>query len=202
MRSKVNLYNPNAVAIKGGTIYTDLLRLNDSAWDDLRFPANAINPPGAAADPTRNTSTGMLEFSGSADNVIAGIAQMPHAWKAGTTIYPHLHLRFPTANTNTSRWRLDYDVASSSVDFTNNYGTYTSLTAVSQVNPNNAKAEGMLSLGTIGMAGFGESSVIMWKLTRLAASDDLDTDTSAVVLLEFDIHYEINKLGSDNEIPT
>ena len=91
--SRIDRYRPDAVDIQDGSAKPSSLTLNDTVWDDLRFPANAINPPGAAADPIRNTSTGMLEFSGSADNVIAGIAQMPHAWRAGTSIRPHLHLR-------------------------------------------------------------------------------------------------------------
>ena len=48
-------------------------------WEDLRFPSQGINPPGAASDPIRSQTTGLLEFSGSADNVICGVAQMPHS---------------------------------------------------------------------------------------------------------------------------
>ena len=54
------------------------------AWEDLKFPSQGINPPGAASDPTRSTATGLLRFSGVNDNVIAGLAQMPHAWAPGT----------------------------------------------------------------------------------------------------------------------
>ena len=55
-------------------------------WDDLRFPAQGINPAGAASPPTVDDTTfpGTLLFATNATNVIAGVAQLPHAWKRGT----------------------------------------------------------------------------------------------------------------------
>ena len=60
------------------------LRVTHGLWEDLRFPASGINPLGAASDPSRSNVTGMLEFSGTADNLIAGAAQMPHGWLEGS----------------------------------------------------------------------------------------------------------------------
>lgn len=61
-------------------------------WDDLRFPAQGINPAGAANAPTIDdvltSFPGTLLFAGNAENVIVGIAQMPHAWAKGTSIRP------------------------------------------------------------------------------------------------------------------
>lgn len=176
--------------------------LNRDTWDDLRFPAQGINPPGTEDAPTRNTTTGLLEFSGTADNIIAGVAQMPHAWHAGTEIRPHIHLLFPTAATANTKWRLDYDVASVHGNFTNAYGTFTQQTAITVANPNSAKKHVIASFAPIDMTGFTESCVVMWKITRLASSDAQDDDTGACALLEFDIHYQINKRGTADEIPS
>lgn len=52
-------------------------RMLNTFWEDLRFPAAGINPPGAVADPTRDTTDGRLVFSASADNIMAIQAQMP-----------------------------------------------------------------------------------------------------------------------------
>lgn len=171
------------------------------SWEDLRFPASGINPPGAASDPTRSTTTGLLQFSGIANNVIAGVAQMPHGWEQGTLVRPHLHLRHPTANTNVSRWLFEYDIADGATPFTNAEGTYTTLSTISVTNPNNVNTQTIASFGNLTMTGFRESAVIVWKITRLAATDVLDTDTSAITLLEFDIHYLSGKNGTLNEIP-
>lgn len=200
-----NNYDRSLEQQRSGLIERELLRLdtliNAEAWDDLRMPAQGINPPGAASDPTRSTTTGLLEFSGSADNVVAGVAQMPHEWKVGSVVRPHIHVRCPTANTSVSRWKFEYDIASVKGDFTNNYGTYTTLATVSFTNPNNAKKHEIISFGDLDLAGYKESCCIVWRISRLANSDADDTDTSAIVLVEFDIHYQRNKDGTPQEIP-
>jgi hypothetical protein len=65
------------------------------AWEGLRFPAQGINPAGAASPPSVDevltSFTGTLLFSGSQENVIAGVAQMPHAWRVQSAIRPHIH---------------------------------------------------------------------------------------------------------------
>lgn len=170
-------------------------------WDDIKFPTQGINPPGAAADPTRSTTTGLLEFSGSIDNVICGLAQMPHSWKRGSAVKPHLHLRFPTSVAANSRWKLEYDKADNSTNFANTYGTYTDGGTITVANPQNVMDEVLAGFSPILMDGLKESAVIAWRISRLASSDGLDTDTSTIVLLEFDIHFETEKIGTKTEIP-
>jgi len=63
-------------------------RLTDSVYDDLRFPAQGINPPGAASDPDLESTTGLLLFGTVGTETIADVAQMPHTWKEGTNIIP------------------------------------------------------------------------------------------------------------------
>ena len=79
-------------------------------WDDLRFPAQAINPVGALAPPavdeTETGFPGCFLFSGSADQMISGVAQMPHAWKRGSTIRPHIHWSKPTGSSAAVTWEL------------------------------------------------------------------------------------------------
>jgi hypothetical protein len=38
-------------------------------WEDLRFSAVGINPPGAGTDPTRDTTDGRLIFAAAATNI-------------------------------------------------------------------------------------------------------------------------------------
>lgn len=170
-------------------------------WDDLRFPSQGINPPGAASDPIRSATTGLLEFSGTADNVICGVAQMPHSWARGTTIRPHLHLRFLTSSATNSRWKIEYDIADSQTPFINNYGTYTDGGTITIANPQNVNQEVLQGFNPISMTGLKESAVIVWKITRLANSDVGDTYTGLVALLEFDIHFQTDKMGTITEIP-
>ena len=175
---------------------------NDYYWDDLRFPASGFNPAGSTAPPTPDTSTGLLSFAGNADNIIGGVAQMPHAWKRGSAIRPHIHLIFPTSNNGkNTRWKFEYDIANPNENFVNAYGTYTAQAAITVANPAAEKKHVLASFAEISMTGYRESSVVTWRITRLAASDVLDDDTNACILAEFDIHYQVEKTGTATEIP-
>lgn len=177
---------------------------NEGYWEDLRFPASGFNPAGSTAPPTVDTTTGLLSFAGNADNIIGGVAQMPHGWDPGTTIYPHLHLIATTADAGkNSRWKFEYNRANNTENFENAYGSYTTLATITVANPNNA-ATLLLpdSFGALTMTGYRESCCILWRITRLAGSDGADNDTNAWVLAEFDIHYQHKKAGTVTIIPT
>lgn len=166
-------------------------------WEDLRFPAQGINPAGTVAPASVDTDTGALSFAGNADNVIGGIAQMPHGWLIGSTVKPHIHLRFPTADAGkNTRWQFGYDVANPNGNFANAVGTFTTLAAVTVANPNSTVKHVMAQLGDLAMAGLSESAVLIWRVSRLAASDGLDDDTNACLLLEFDIHFQVIRAGT------
>lgn len=169
------------------------------SWDDLNFAAAGINPPGAANSATRDASTGMLVFAGNQDNVLAGCAQMPHKWIEGSEVRPHLHLRFPTASVSNSRWKFEYDVGNVNGLFNNAYGVYTTLATVTVANPNDARKSVVVGLGAITMTGFTLSAQIPWKLTRLASTDSLDTDTADAILTDLDFHYQSDTPGSRQE---
>lgn len=176
------------------TIVDDVSTLEYGS-EDLLFPSSGINLPGAPADPTRSQTTGLLEFSGSADNVVAGAFQMPHGWLEGSSVEPHLHLIMPTTSTNTSRWKLEINKANIGGLFDNAYGSYTTVDTISVTNPNSARKHVYASFGAIDMTGNTFSSIVMWRLSRLANSDGSDNDTSAIVLVDFDVHYWHYRLG-------
>jgi hypothetical protein len=134
--------------------------------------------------------------------VIGGVAQMPHAWKHGTSGHPHIHLRFPTSAAANTRWQFRYDVADINGSFANAVGTYTSLAAVTVANPQDTTKHVYADLGDLPMVGYKESTVILWQVWRLASSDAADNHANAVFLLEFDIHFLNNKAGTANEIPS
>ena len=60
-------------------IVTDnILGDEGGGWDDLRFPAQGINPIGAAGDPDRDSTTGLFLFDSGLTETLAGVSQMPH----------------------------------------------------------------------------------------------------------------------------
>lgn len=176
---------------------------NVEYWEDLRFPAQGINPLGSTAPPGISNVTGMLEFSGTVNNIVTGIAQMPHSWLRGSAIYPHIHVIATTSNGGTnSRWQLEYNLANNQETFVNAYGSYTNGGIITVANPASA-SELLKPAGwtAIDMSAYRESCCMLWRITRLAASDAADNDANVWVLCEFDIHYQIGKTGTLDRIP-
>lgn len=171
------------------------------AWEDLRFPAQGINPAGSAAPPSVDSTTvlGTLLFSGSQENIVAGVAQLPHAWERGSPIRPHIHWAKPTGSSNAVSWVLYYAHAGFAGE---NLGAYVGPIAGTIVAGDQTVNDQHLitSFGQIDMAGKKESSVLLWKLHRLG---NTDADNNAVRLYEFDIHFIVGagKTGTETEIP-
>jgi hypothetical protein len=168
--------------------------LTDTAWDDLRFPAAGINPPGAASDPTRDTSDGRLTFSGTLSNIIAIQAQMPHSWKEGSAIHPHVHWSPTNTNTGNVKWQMQYKVANVDEAFPADWTVVTALDAGSATSDMHQIA----NFGEIDMTGKTISCMILILISRLGA-DVQDTYNADCKLNEVDIHYEMDALGSDAE---
>lgn len=165
-------------------------------WEDLRFPAQGINPIGLPS-PATLSPQGVLEFDGSVDNAIAGFAQMPHSWLEGSDIHPHIHLLVPASNPGkNSRWSFEYSRANIGSAFDAAYGSYNAPETITIANPADVDLHFVQAFSEISMAGMGPSAGIMWKISRLANSDGIDDDTGTWVLLEFDFHYRIKRTGT------
>ena len=168
-------------------------------WDDLRFPAQGINPAGSAAPPGVNTTDGLLDFDHNATEIIAGVAQMPHAWD-GSNVRPHVHLLYRAATAGNSVWTFEYKIANVNANFPANYTSDTK----THTGPASAVKHEILAFDEIDMTGFKDSCCILWRLSRIGGNGS-DTFGSDVALIEFDIHYRTGggeARGSVNEYPT
>jgi hypothetical protein len=169
----------------------------DGAWDDLRFPAQAIGTGSNA--PTWNATYGGLEFHNNNDNDIGGVAQMPHAWRQGTNIRPHIHWQVsPGGSLGTAAvvWEFCYT-------WRNNgevQGAKTCHTLTVTPTASSTLALMITSFPEIDGTGKNISSIIDFTVSRLAASSLGDTLSGAKAnLKEFDIHYLTDSFGSDKE---
>ena len=168
-------------------------RLTNTVWDDLRFPAVGIDPPGAVSDPSRDTTDGRLVFSASAVNTIAIQAQLPHAWKEGSAIRPHLHWSAEDANAGNVVWEMKYKIASVGEAFP---ALWTTLTVTDAAD--GADIHQIVGFAEIAMTGKTLSAMMLILISRLGNAV-ADTYAGTAKLNEFDIHYEIDSLGSDDE---
>ena len=171
-------------------------------WDDLRFPAQSINPPGTLDGPTVDaTETGFpgtLVFVGNADRILCGVAQMPHAWEKGTAIRPHIHWSKLTGSAGAVTWELFIRILGFAGDAP---GAWSSALPVTYTEGSPLVTDEMLisGFGDVDMTGQRESAMFAWRLYRRGSTD---ADAASVRLFEFDIHYQIDKLGTIPEIPS
>lgn len=171
-------------------------RYHDDYWDDLRFPATAVNPPGLGSDPDFDTTNGGYLFDASSTELVFFAAQMPHQWREESTIRPHVHWQKTTSATGNVYWRMEYKWAPKNTVMD---AAFTTLNVTSTVSatPDTDEADKHLisSFGDITASGKGLSDMLMIKISRIGG-DAADTYNSDCRLLEFDIHYRSNSLGS------
>lgn len=181
------------VSFGSSSITFELEAFSPLRWDDLRFPAVGIALGGVTSPPGQATD-GSLLFDSDVAETIAGIAQMPHGWKEGSTIRPHIHWMKTTSDSGDVRWAFRYKIADVGDVFTGwsewDYQE-TPLVGIGDV----ANTHGITSFTPIDMTTYSISCIILWQLGRDAGDDD-DTYAEDAKLLEFDIHYQIDASGS------
>jgi len=173
----------------------------DTFWDDLRVAAEStrINPatskPDYGAFPVGATYTKTFLFDSSAREAVTFSVQIPHKYKLGTDLHPHVHYS-PTVTDATSKtitWELNYRIANIDDAFagsdTTLSQTYTGATV--------ANTHMLLGLGTI--SGSVIDSISTMLVCALSRRGDTDTYGSDVAFLEFDFHFEVDSPGSRSE---
>ena len=183
-----------------GNTHLSGLRLTDTSWDDLRFPAQGIKLGGGASDPDVESTTSMFLFDAAGTETIAGIAQLPHAWKEGTDLDPHVHWQKTTSAAGNVLWRMEYEVINVNDVATMGYGSQVQSSTVNSLTPDDDTAHRALitDIGDITMTGKTFSCLVLWKVSRIGG-DALDTYGGDARLLEFDFHYQLDSLGSEEE---
>lgn len=173
-----------------------------TVWDDYVVPMSRALFGGAANDPTLTkiadngaSSAGVWAFVfGDGDEVLVTV-QMPHRWKEGTTIQPHIHFFTMTDVTPTDNFGIEFEYwwADTNEDFPAN----TTLETVEIPTGANSQYQHQLAnITAAGIDGTGHtiSSVLLCRIKRVAAVDD--NYGGGVAIMDFDVHFEIDTVGS------
>ena len=169
----------------------------DTFWEDLRFPASRIRQ-GATQKPDFDvTDLGLLYPADDSTEIAYLIAQLPHSWKHATSIEPHIH--WIQTNSDTVDFRIKYrayDIG----DAVPGSWIYVAVNNSELITYTSGTIHQIAEFPMIDMTGLIGSSLIDIQLYRI---DDggAGAVTGDVLMKEFDFHYEIDKPGSDNEIP-
>jgi len=169
------------------------------AWEDLRFPVSNLRVNPANSKPDVDANTGCYFFDPTTPERVTAQVQLPHAWKEGTVIVPHVHWAKTTAQAGDVTWRLEYRKCPIGGILQGDW-TQVDVTGVVEDTPddNTAYRHLITSFGQLDMTGNKISDMILVRIWRQA---DAITDTypADAVLAEFDIHYQLDYAGSRQE---
>lgn len=171
-------------------------------WDDLRVSLD------------KGSSSASLEYVWGGDEgpqiwyfrdregleAMSFVVQIPHSWKEGTIIYPHIHWLPKASESGNVQWNLDYSWQNYDATTPLAFPTYTTSTVVA-TGPFVANTHRITSLtGGTGLDGTGKkiSSILICRIWR-NASYTADTYTDDAGLLSLDFHYQIDTVGSRAE---
>jgi hypothetical protein len=179
-----------------------------TVFTDLNVPvfatSNSSSTPPTPARVQRDvagTSQGVFTyfFSASTEQELYFTVQLPHEWKEGSTIFPHVHWVTTTnVSTNKVRWGLEYTW----VNIAGNFGTTTTEYGEDPITPVGtvtAFEHAITEIGTgISATGKTLSSYLICRIFRDATAGT-DTYTGTAGLLGIDFHLEMDALGSRTE---
>lgn len=176
-----------------GTIVTGLG--GDTVWDDLRAPFTQIRR-GALSKPDFDyTNIGLLFPQNDDAEIIYIIFQLPHKYKLGTDIYPHIH--WQQMNGNNVVWKLEYK-------WFNKGGLvpagFTAATANSQLYTwSTGNLHQYDYWDALSGAAINELSSIL--LIKVFRDDNVDAGAGDgdALAFEFDLHYQLDAVGSKSE---
>lgn len=169
-------------------------------YDDQQVDVTAVKATGAN-QPTLAAFTGgcqLYKFIGTGLNhqEVFFSVQLPHKMRENTTIYPHVHWAPDTAAAGNVEWGLEYEWRNIGEAYTGTTTIYTGAIAA----PGVAKQSSIAPFsGITPSATQGEiSSILCCRLFRDPTRAN-DTYAADAWLLGFDIHVQVDSLGSRDE---
>ena len=175
-----------------------------TVWDDMRVVPGSFDRPGVS-DPTivaydvngGGISTYLWQFA--VDDIASFTVQLPHSYQVGEDISVHIHWtpgpRGNEENGNKVGWKVDYSWA----NIDGNFGTMVTADLSDACDGTDHKHQ-MTPEVTIAGDDKGISSMLICNVKRTdTGTDDTWVGTASgqrPLLLEIDLHYPIDSMGS------
>lgn len=161
-------------------------------WDDMKFPFESTRRGATSKPDYDTTNNGLLFPQNDATEITYAVAQLPHHWREGSVIMPHMHyiqdeVAVPTFKIN-YRWYNNGEAVPGFTTLSTDAGTGPVFTYIS------GSILQILPFQEIDGTGFRISSMIDLQIYR-----DDNAVTGDVLGKEFDIHYQIDAFGSVEE---
>jgi len=171
---------------RDGTLY-----FGATGWDDFAAPATRAKQGQTDKPDFDFTRMGLLFPQNDPDEKIYVMDQIPHRWKVGSPIRPHVH--WLQESTDLPVWKMDYRIMNvNEVDD----GVFTSVTCkTTTLFPyTSGNMRQITEFPPINMTGYTPSAqfeFIMYRDDNVVSGD--------VLFKTFDFHYQIDSIGSGRE---
>ena len=195
-QNKINIKHNHS---GGDYVKINMRDLTGTMWDDCRTPVNAIKI-NKDKPPTWVSYMGseVLSF---ADQAIAGneesvefTVQLPHSYKEGSSLRPHIHWLAEDNTAGNARWQLTYAWANLNGIFA------TSSETITAAAPAVANKHTFSEFTPINGDGKLASSILLGSLKRKSSEATDTLDGKNAYFLEFDIHYVMDSIGSKTDL--
>lgn len=182
------------------TVYTGAdktIVLNETVWDD--FPPNPIVAAklGSSAPTLATFVTDIEQYTFDATNdYVIGSTEIPHNWKEGTVIYPHIHWATNglDATARGVKWQLKWTVG----DALEVFSAQVTSTVDATIPASTTDRTHYISEFTTTLDGTNLKigAVICWRLDRIATAHANGAPTSDPFALSIGFHGEMDTVGS------
>jgi hypothetical protein len=193
----VNIYN-NLNVVGSSNLTSNVMvggnfSLENTQWDDMTIPLVLGKTTGVNVPSFDTFIDGTMAYSFIADDKIYVIQQMSHSYKLNSTIYQHVHMTPSSTNTGNVTICVEYTKADIGQPFPN---TVTSC-GTKYMNGTNYNHE-LNMAGNIGNFT-GLSGIINARIYRNATTIG-SAYPDKVFILTYDLHYEKDGFGSNEEL--
>jgi len=119
---------------------------------------------------------------------------MPHSYKHGTNLHPHIHWSPDSADAGNIYWSFEYTIA-------NINGTFGATTTDDIVIASDGVAfkHQIEEFSAIDGSGLTFSHMLICRLTRKSSTEAADTYPGNACFVEFDFHFQKDTIGSREE---
>ena len=179
-------------------------RMAGTVWDDARSSLTGLKTGASAPTFTQFKTNGAgstgvyaYAFSKSAVNELFGAVQLPHRYRPGTDIVPHVHWVQPTTAAGNVVFELEYVLR----EIDGVYATNTTVLSVTTAAPAAAFRHTLSNFAAISGETLRESAVILYRIARLG-NDGADTLDEDIFVTDFDFHVRVDKHGTGGQAPS
>ncbi len=162
-----------------------------SSWDDIIIPPSGLARNNLAPD--RVVLTGGIEvsaFSGTSVEQLSGSFEIPHDYKEGTDLRPHIHWCPSNSSSGNVKWQFEYTIANTGDSFPSS----TIITAIDDTDSTDRMLHAV-EFDVIAGSTYEIGTICHFRLFRDGA-DAEDTYLSDAFLSSIGVHYEQNSDGS------